>query len=70
MKEEDRKREAVAWRKGVATWVLQALRKTGRGQGGTVAVKLRAVSEATRHEYHTADIDVMLDELAARRNPE
>ena len=70
MKEEDREREAAAWRKGVGKWVLQALRRTGRGQGGTVAAKLRAASKATRHEYPTADIDVMLNELTARRKPE
>ena len=54
----------------VAEWVRQALRKARRDQARDVDLKLRAIAEAVRHEYPTADIDVMLEEIDAGRGLE
>ena len=70
MKKEDRERQAARRRKAVAEWFPQALREAGRGQTGTVEAKLRAVAEAARNEFPTADIDVMLREIGAGQCPE
>ncbi len=49
----------------VAEWVRQALRQARADRHGTVDAKLRAIAKATRHEFPTADIDDMLEEIAA-----
>ncbi len=49
----------------VAEWVRQALRKSRDDQPGTVEAKLRAIADATRHEFPTADIEDMLREIEA-----
>ena len=47
----------------LAEWVRQALRKAAVDQPGTADVKLRAIVDASRHQFPTADIDVMLQEI-------
>ena len=49
----------------VAEWVRQALRQAREDRRGRVEAKLRAIAKATSHEHPTADIDDMLDEIAA-----
>ena len=49
----------------VAEWVRQALRSARGEQPGTVEAKLRAIADALRHEFPTANIDVMLGEIEA-----
>ena len=49
----------------VAEWVRQALRKARSDSPITVEAKLRAVAEASRYQFPTADIDVMLREIEA-----
>lgn len=47
-----------------AEWVRQALRAVRRAQPqGDVKKKLEVVRAAVRHEFPTADIDRMLDEI-------
>jgi len=53
----------------VAEWVRHALRRARQDHPATVQVKLAAVAEAARHEYPTADIDVMLREIESGRGP-
>lgn len=53
----------------VAEWVRQALRRARQDHSATVETKLAAVAEAARHEFPTADIDVMLREIDAGRDP-
>lgn len=53
----------------VAEWVRQALRRARQDHSATVEAKLAAVAEAARHEFPTADIDVMLREIDAGRDP-
>lgn len=52
----------------VAEWVRQALRRARHDHSATVEAKLAAVAEAARHEFPTADIDVMLREIDAGRD--
>jgi hypothetical protein len=48
----------------VAEWVRQALRSARAGESsGDPALKLEAVRKAVRHEFPTADIGQMLDEI-------
>ncbi len=49
----------------VAEWVRQALRKARSDSPLTIDAKLRAVAEASRHQFPTADIDGMLREIEA-----
>ena len=49
----------------VAEWVRQALRKARADDPGSVEARLRVITEASRHEFPTADIEVMLEEIAA-----
>lgn len=49
----------------VVEWVRQALRKVRSGSSLTIEAKLRAVAEASRYQFPTADIDVMLREIEA-----
>ncbi len=51
----------------VAEWVRQALRRSRDEKTGAVEAKLRAIAYASRHEFPTADIDVMLGEIEAGR---
>ena len=53
----------------VAEWVRHALWRARQDHPATVQVKLAAVAEAARHEYPTADIDVMLREIESGRGP-
>ena len=61
--------QGVARRERVtmAEWVRQALRKARDEHPGTVEAKLRAIAEASRHQFPTADIDDMLGEIEAGR---
>ena len=49
----------------VAEWVRQALRKARSDSPLTIDAKLRAVAEASRYQFPTADIDGMLREIEA-----
>ena len=49
----------------VAEWVRQALRQARADHPGTVEAKLRAIADASRHEFPTADIDDMLKDIEA-----
>ena len=51
----------------VAEWVRQALRKAREDDSGTIEAKLRAIAEASRHQFPTADIDVMLEVIERGR---
>ena len=51
----------------VAEWVRQALRRARHDHPAAVDAKLAAVAEAARHEFPTADIDVMLREIESGR---
>ena len=58
-------RVARRQRMSLAEWVRQALRQARSGHHGSVEAKLRVVADASRHEFPTADIDVMLREIEA-----
>lgn len=51
----------------VAEWVRQALRKARDDSPGRINAKLRALADASRHEFPTADIEVMLEEIESGR---
>ena len=53
----------------VTEWVRQALRRARHDHPATVEAKLAAVAEAARHEFPTADIDLMLREVEAGHRP-
>ena len=63
--------QVVARRQRVtlAEWVRQALRKARDDHPGTVEAKLRAIADASRHQFPTADIDVMLREIERGQLP-
>ena len=65
--EEYREIQGVARRHRVtvAEWVRQALRKARSDDPGTVDSKLRAIADASRHRFPTADIEIMLKEIEA-----
>ena len=65
--EEFREFQAVARRQRMtlAEWVRQALRQARSDHPGTVETKLRVIADASRHEFPTADIEVMLREIEA-----
>ncbi len=46
----------------VAEWIRQALRRTMNDHHGEAEAKLRAIADASRHRFPTADIDKMLSE--------
>ena len=52
-------------RMSVAEWVRQALRKARSDSPLAVEAKLRALAEASRYQFPTADIEVMLREIEA-----
>ena len=58
---------ARSQRMTVAEWVRQALRKVRNDYPGSIDAKLRAIADASRHEFPTADIDVMLQEIESGR---
>ena len=51
----------------VAEWVRQALRKARDDSPGRIDAKLRALADASRHEFPTPDIEVMLEEIESGR---
>ena len=61
--------QSVARRQRVtlAEWVRLALRQARSDLPGTVDAKLRVIADASRHEFPTADIAVMLHEIEAGR---
>ena len=63
--EEYREIQGAARREGmtVAEWVRQVLREARRNHPGTVDTKLRAIADASRHRFPTADIATMLEEI-------
>jgi hypothetical protein len=57
-------RIAHSQRMTVSEWVRRSLRRAGRGEPEVAADrKLEAVRAAVRHEFPTADIDRMLEEI-------
>lgn len=68
--EEYRETQRIARRHRVTVseWVRQALRQAQRGSIAAVDAKLAAIASATRHEYPTADIEQMLEEIDAGRD--
>jgi hypothetical protein len=57
-------RAAKARRLSVAEWVRQALRAARRKQpSGDLDRKLAAVRTGARHQFPTADVEQMLDEI-------
>ena len=69
--EEYREIQGIASRQGltVAEWVRQALRRARCDASGSVDSKLRVIDEASRHTFPTADIEVMLREMALGHTP-
>ena len=65
--EEYREIQGVAHRQRVtlAEWVRQALRQARGNHPGTVEAKLRVIADASRYDFPTADIEVMLKEIEA-----
>lgn len=57
--------QGVARRLGVtlAVWVRRALRKARGNRPEVMEAKLRAIADASRHQFPTADIDIMLREI-------
>ena len=51
----------------VSDWVRQALRSAIDLQGDAGEAKLRAIANASKHTYPTADIETMLGEIEAGR---
>ena len=51
----------------VAEWVRQALRKARDDQPRAVETKLRAIADASRHRFPTADVEDMLREIEEGR---
>jgi len=47
----------------MAEWVRQTLRQARLGRRRSVDRKLQALAKACRHQFPTADIDVMLNEI-------
>ena len=65
--EEFREFQTVARRQRMtlAEWVRQALRQARSDHPGNVETKLRVIADASRHEFPTSDIEVMLREIEA-----
>ena len=53
----------------VSEWIRRALRKAMDDQPGTAEAKLRAIADASRHSFPTADIETMLGETASMPAP-
>ena len=58
-------RAARRQRLTLAEWVRQALRQARSGHPGSVEAKLRVIADASRHDFPTADMEVMLQEIEA-----
>ncbi len=56
---------ALRQRMTIAEWVRQALRRATDEQTGGGEAKLRAIANASRHEFPTGDVEVMLGEIEA-----
>ncbi len=65
--EEFREFQTVARRQRMtlAEWVRQALRQARSDHPGNVETKLRVIADASRHEFPTSDIEIMLREIEA-----
>ena len=63
-------RVARRQRMSLAEWVRQALRQARSGHPGSVEAKLRVIADASRHEFPTADMEVMLQEIEAGQRPQ
>lgn len=61
------KETAARERMTVAEWVRQALRLARRHRLNAMQSKLDGIREAARHQYPTADIEDMLDEIERGR---
>ena len=59
----DIQRTARESRMTVSEWVRQTLRTDRLGRHRAMDTKLKAVADAARHRFPTADIDVMLREI-------
>ena len=62
------KATAQAKQMTVAEWVRLNLGRAKLNSAKVIKAKLRAIEEASRLNHPTADIDVMLEEIAAGRN--
>ncbi len=51
----------------VSEWICRALRKAINDQPETAEAKLRAIVDASRHSFPTADIETMLGEIETGR---
>ena len=52
----------------VSEWVREALRRACKDERPqAVEAKLRVIADASRHEFPTADIDIVLQEIEAGR---
>lgn len=58
---------ARSQRMTVAEWVRQAVRRARSDHSGSIDAKLRAIAEASRYEFPTADIEAMLQEIESGR---
>jgi len=67
--EEYKEYQRIARKQGMslAEWVRQALRRARSDHPDSVDAKLRAIAEASRHSYPTADIEDMLREIDSGR---
>lgn len=57
------KRIARLNRLSISEWVRQSLRQARRGTEARAEAKLSAIAVATQHQFPTADIDQMLEEI-------
>lgn len=57
------KRIARLNRLSISEWVRQSLRQARHGTEAGIEAKLGAIAVATRHEFPTADIEQMLEEI-------
>lgn len=59
--------QGVAQRQRVTIeeWIRRALLQARGNQPSTTEAKLRAIANASRHEFPTADIEVMIREIEA-----
>ena len=54
----------------VTDWARQALLRAVGHSGDAAEAKLRAIADASRHSFPTADVEIMLSEIeAGQRNP-
>ncbi len=53
----------------VAEWIRHTLLTAMEDQARTVDAKLKAIAEASSHQFPTADIDLMLCEIETGQRP-